>query len=103
MKSENIKKWVDVSLKALQIEENKLSIANQNFEFRVFQFKNTDYGYMIIWNIKTLNAFHISRMEINNSIKTKIFQIEGTDITEDENKKFEIPNNLQYSKNSKPY
>ncbi|CAL2065564.1 hypothetical protein [Tenacibaculum sp. 190524A05c] len=90
-------------MKALQIEENKLSIANQNFEFRVFQFKNTDYGYMIIWNIKTLNAFHISRMEINNSIKTKIFQIEGSVIKEDENKAYGIPNNLRYSINSKPY
>ncbi|CAL2094444.1 hypothetical protein [Tenacibaculum sp. 190524A05c] len=58
---------------------------------------------MIIWNVKTLNAFHISRMEIKNSVKTKIFQIEGSDVTEDENKAYGIPNNLRYSINSKPY
>lgn len=72
-----LNKWLEIALKALKAEGNSFKEKNHEFQFQVFKLKNTNIGYMIIWNSNTLNAFTISRLEIDDTILVEIIEVDG--------------------------
>ncbi len=99
MKIENIKKWTEICSIALKTKEKQVTYNKNIFEFRLFEFDNKKVGYMTIWNKSNKQAFHISRMKIDDSIKTKAIKIDNK---ENINNIYGIPDDLIFN-NSKPY
>jgi len=96
--------WLKISLVALKSRNNSFEFKNNIYKFKIFKFKESNYGFMIIWNVKTLNAFSVSRMEINDTIMGEVNEIDITIEYNDSNFKtlYNIPTGLIFE-NSKPY
>ncbi|WP_445456092.1 hypothetical protein [Flavobacterium sp. HNIBRBA15423] len=96
--------WLKISLLALKTEGNILEFNKNIFKFKLFKFRGSTNGYMMIWNVKTLHAFTISRMEINETIVGEVNEIDMAIEYNDSNFKtlYDIPHDLIFE-NSKPY
>ncbi len=92
--------WLKISLIAFKSKSNIFEEKRNTFEFKVFKFKGTSKGFMIIWNIETLNAFTISRMEVDEKILVEVIELDMK--VEDSNESKYIPQSLIFE-DSKPY
>ncbi|WP_452602773.1 hypothetical protein [Pontimicrobium sp. MEBiC06410] len=92
--------WLKISLKAFKSKDDFFEEKSNKFEFKVFKFEGTNNGFMIIWNIETLNAFTISRIQIDETILVKVIELDVK--AESSNHLKYIPENLIFE-DSKPY
>lgn len=92
--------WLKICSIAFKSKQEIIDFKENVFKFKTFRFKETNKGYMIIWNINTLNAFTVSRLEINNNILTDVIEINPND--GDISNQNYVPKNLIFE-NSKPY
>jgi hypothetical protein len=49
-------------------KEKPLLVNNNVYDFNIYGIKKRMVGYMIVWNVKSLKAIHISRMEIREGV-----------------------------------
>ncbi|WP_452602774.1 hypothetical protein [Pontimicrobium sp. MEBiC06410] len=93
--------WLKISLKAFKSKDDFFEEKSNKFEFKVFKFEGTNNGFMIIWNIKTLNAFTVSRMKVGKNILVDVIDVDSEN-RDSLNKLGYLPENLVFE-GASPY
>lgn len=86
---ENRDKWIVIlkELINLKPENNKFNWQGQEFRYQYVADQDTRLGFLLIWDIKTLEAVHFSRVKVPDGFEFIDIQNEQT-FTEN------IPSNL---------
>jgi len=74
--------WVKV---LSEIDETKgtikpILINDNSYNFNIYGIKSRMIGYMVVWNVKSLKAIHISRMKIKKGVP--FYEMDKEDIPE---------------------
>ncbi|TYA74217.1 hypothetical protein [Seonamhaeicola marinus] len=84
--------WITV-LNEIRTTKGKfkpIDINENRYDFYVVKVTEEMMGYMIVWNVNTLNAVHISRMKITEDIPY---------VNKDELEDLSLPENLKFDRN----